>query len=479
MRLRAFEFEAVCLPFLFFQIQQAATAQPKLNTMVGKDQTIVVQRGDTLYRVARHFDMSMSDLIRANGRKAIRLKAGQSLRIPGRRIVPTTSRDGILLNVPERRLYLFRNGELLQTHAVAIGKSDWLTAIGSFHVARLTKNPVWTPPRSMIEREGVKDDPVPPGPENPLGDRWIGWSAPGFGFHSTNSPRSVGGVVSHGCVRLYPEQAKALFEAVTVGTPIHSVYEPVLLAREGGCFYLSIWPDIYMKGGVSLEEVAGRMKETGLIGGVDPETLRREVQRANGLPERIIGSDLKLEVNGHSVELPITPTFVEGRLVVPARAVVEALSGKLTDMEGGAVKIEAPNKKLLITPGKPDAELNGVSTSIPVIPTVVADTLVLPLRTLLDLFGGEMKREGDVLKISTRLTRAVFFAPSDQMREGPGHQQALRRSHDTRVVQKQQCERAGQHSREGAAEPAIGAKHCAQGSVGVSPSDQKPESRGK
>jgi L,D-transpeptidase ErfK/SrfK len=435
MRLRVFACSVFLLSFLFFQVQPTASAQPEINSLVGKNETIVMQRGDTLYRIARHFDMSMSDLVRANGRKAMRLKAGESLRIPGRRIVPTTARDGILLNVPERRLYLFRNGELLQTHAVAVGKPDWQTAIGSFHVARLTKNPVWTPPRSMIEREGVKDDPVPPGPENPLGDRWIGWSASGFGFHSTNSPRSIGGVVSHGCVRLYPEQAKALFEAVSVGTPIHSVYEPVLLAREGGCFYLSVWPDIYKKGGTSLEEVEERLKQTGLIGAVDPEMLRRVVQRANGLPERIIGSDLKLEVNGHSVEMPIAPTFVDGRLVVPARAVVEAMGGKVTDQEGGAVKIDAPSKKLVITPGKPDAELNGISASIPIVPAVVADNLLIPLRTLLDLFGGEMKREGDVIKISTPLTRAVLVSRNDQICQCPRHEQAFRRGDDARVVQ--------------------------------------------
>ena len=59
----------------------------------------------------------------------------------------------------------------------------------------------------MVEREGVKDDPVPPGPDNPLGDRWMGWTAPGYGFHSTTSPRSIGRAASHGCVRLYPEAA--------------------------------------------------------------------------------------------------------------------------------------------------------------------------------------------------------------------------------------------------------------------------------
>ncbi len=156
-----------------------------------------------------------------------------------------------------------KNGAVVDRHAVAVGQKDWQTATGVYKLRKKLVNPPWKPTKEMVEREGIKDDEVPPGPENPLGDRWMGWSKPGFGFHSTTAPATVGQAASHGCVRLYPEAAHRMFDQVSVGMPILALYEPVVVGRRGDDYYLTVYPDIYDKGLVTLTQVEKRLEALG------------------------------------------------------------------------------------------------------------------------------------------------------------------------------------------------------------------------
>ena len=260
----------------------------KVQPLIGEPRAVKVTRGDTLYKIARRNSLTISALMQANHLTARRVKTGQSLVLPTQFVLPRNPKDGIVLNIPERQVYLFEGGQLRAHYPVAVGKPNWQTVTGTFTLAEKKSNPTWHPTKSMVERTDIKDDPVPPGAENPLGDRWMGWSAPGFGFHSTNEPRSVGTVASHGCVRLYPEAAHAMFDRVKVGETIYSTYEPVEVGTRDGRYYLVIYPDIYHQGLTTLAHVSKILTQYGLLSHVKPAVLKQAVANRDGLPHRIL-----------------------------------------------------------------------------------------------------------------------------------------------------------------------------------------------
>lgn len=370
----------------------AAPTHAKVQPVVGEYKRVTVQDGDTLFKIARAHDVGVPNLARLNMLPGNSVQPGDTLLLPLRHILPRHPENAIVLNVPERRLYLFRDGKLVQRHAVAVGRPGWETVRGVFRIRNRVTNPTWSPPESMVEREGIRDEPVPPGPENPLGDRWIGWSASGFGFHSTNAPRSVGRAVSHGCVRLYPDQADRLFKATYVGMAIYSVYEPIKLGRWHGMYYMSASPDIYSTDQGTRDHARAMLRSVGLLPLVDPATLERVVRLKRSYPERIAGSPERILVNGATVDTSIAPALVSGHWVVPVRAVAEALGGTVHAEPGGATRVMAPAGTLTLTPGSALVLLGDRELKMPVPATLVEGRLLAPLRPLIERFGATYER---------------------------------------------------------------------------------------
>jgi lipoprotein-anchoring transpeptidase ErfK/SrfK len=127
----------------------------------------------------------------------------------------------IVINRSANRLYLFDDGKLARTFQVATGQAIYPTPKGDFHIVVKWMNPTWYPPVNDSWAEGLK--PVPPGPSNPLGTRWMGLSSPGIGIHGTDEPTSIGYSASHGCIRMQVPDAEWLFDHVDVGTTVHIV----------------------------------------------------------------------------------------------------------------------------------------------------------------------------------------------------------------------------------------------------------------
>jgi len=122
----------------------------------------------------------------------------------------------IVINVPARRLSLVQGGTLVKSYPVAVGRAWTQTPRGNFRILQKAKDPTWAP----------KGRPaVPPGPNNPLGHRWMRISPDGYGIHATNEPNSIGKARSHGCIRMSRENAEDLFDRVAVGTPVEIVYD--------------------------------------------------------------------------------------------------------------------------------------------------------------------------------------------------------------------------------------------------------------
>jgi L,D-transpeptidase ErfK/SrfK len=230
-------------------------------TVVGDDQTVETVYEDTLYDLARKYSLGSEELIRVNpGVDPWIPGAGKHLTVPGRHILPPGPREGIVVNLPEHRLYYYpkpkRDGtrEVI-TYPVSIGKMDWRTPLGLTHVIQKQKDPAWYPPESVRKEHAASGDPlpagpVPPGPDNPLGQYAMRLAA-GNGtylIHGTNNPIAVGLAVTHGCVRMYPDDVAALFPLIPVGTPVRLINEPVKVAWVDGELLLEAHPPVDAEG---------------------------------------------------------------------------------------------------------------------------------------------------------------------------------------------------------------------------------------
>jgi lipoprotein-anchoring transpeptidase ErfK/SrfK len=128
---------------------------------------------------------------------------------------PRANEVHLLLKVGERKVYVYRGGKLLNTYPVAVGKKGWETPTGNWNVMILHKNPGWTNFKT--------GEVMPPGPDNPLGERWIGFWTDGkdeIGFHGTTNLASIGKAASHGCVRMSNKDVKVLYKLVRIGTVV-------------------------------------------------------------------------------------------------------------------------------------------------------------------------------------------------------------------------------------------------------------------
>lgn len=220
-----------------------------------------VRRGDTVMAIAGRYGTDWRAVAQANAlRNSDRIAPGRRLMVETRRIVPAVRESGIVINLPEAMLYYFENGRLVFHAGIGLGKPGrWRTPTGPFVVRTKERHPTWEVPISIqqeMEAEGrVVLTRMPPGPENPLGEFWLGLSIPGYGIHGTIAPSSIGQYWSHGCIRMHPDDIRQLFALVAVGTPGALVYYPVKLARRESRVSLEAHPDVYGLNRPRLREV--------------------------------------------------------------------------------------------------------------------------------------------------------------------------------------------------------------------------------
>ncbi|MEP6886592.1 MAG: L,D-transpeptidase family protein [Gammaproteobacteria bacterium] len=236
------------------------TLKNPTDMVVGEDKSVVTVYEDTLYDLARKFSLGSEELIRVNpGVDPWLPGAGKTLVVPDRHILPPGPHEGIVVNLPEHRLYYYpkpkRGGPIdVITYPVSIGKMDWRTPLGLTHVIGKQKNPVWYPPDSVRKEHLEAGDPlpakVPSGPDNPLGLFAMRLAA-GNGtylIHGTNNPIAVGLAVTHGCIRMYPNDVEALFPLIPVGTAVRLINEPIKVAWVDGELLLEAHPPVDAEG---------------------------------------------------------------------------------------------------------------------------------------------------------------------------------------------------------------------------------------
>ncbi len=156
--------------------------------------------------------------------KALRLNERGFVKLRTKKTKAETTRKSfgpvIVIHRGSNRLYLYRGVKEYRIFPVATGQSVYPTPLGNFQIVVMWRNPWWYPPNSAWAKG---EQPIPPGPNNPLGTRWMGLSSPGVGIHGTNNDASIGYSVSHGCIRMHVRDAEWLFNHVAVGTPVFIV----------------------------------------------------------------------------------------------------------------------------------------------------------------------------------------------------------------------------------------------------------------
>lgn len=269
------------------------------DTVVGKIRSYRVRRGDTFLDIARYYDLGYDEIVEANpGIDPWLPPVGETIVLPTAWVLPCCTFEGMVLNIPEMRLYFYRRDVhdpdrlVVVTHPVGIGRAARRTPRGTFHVRGKTENPTWVIPES-IRQERIRDDgdarrAIAGGdPDNPLGKYRLELSLPRYAIHGTNVPWGVGRQVSHGCARLYPEDIERLFPLVDVGTRVELMYQPVKVGTRGGAVYVEAHADVYGFGLSAYRSARTTLKRLGLTALVDGHVLRSSLAESRGMPRRV------------------------------------------------------------------------------------------------------------------------------------------------------------------------------------------------
>lgn len=269
---------------------------PPGEDLVGANRLVRSQPRDTLLDLARRHGYGYSEVRIANPGIDPWLPGAASVTLPGLFVLPEAAREGIVINIPEMRLYYYpvADGTVyprVMTYPIGIGKAGWRTPEVRTVVAAKERDPVWRVPES-IRREHAEQgeelpEIVPPGAGNPLGEFALRLARPGYLIHGSNRKYGIGMRVSHGCIRLATDDIRQLFGQVAVGAPVHVVNQPYKVGVQAGRLYLEVHPP--------LPELGAPIRKTGVVAAIiratqgaayeaDWALAFRVVEQANGIP---------------------------------------------------------------------------------------------------------------------------------------------------------------------------------------------------
>jgi len=255
------------------------------DVLWGTPQSHIIQDKETLLDIARQYNLGFNEIEDLYPYLDPWIPpAGMELIIPTQRILPDLKAGSIVINIAEMRLYYLPDGDSgigIMTYPVGLGDKDWTTPLGRFKIGEKRTNPAWHIPPSLQYKYPVKV--IPPGPDNPLGKYWMRLEGTDYGIHGTDIPWAIGRLVTHGCIRLYPEDIIRLFKLVKPGTEVRIIYEPVKIGLVSGRVYAEVHRDIYDR----IEDLAAygqkRLREDGLLESVDPSKFRQALELQDGM----------------------------------------------------------------------------------------------------------------------------------------------------------------------------------------------------
>ena len=264
------------------------------DDVIGRLAVIRLEKGDTLPDIARHFSLGINEISAANPGVDIWVpEAGGRITLPLSFILPDAPRKGIVINLAAMRLFQFKEyskAPAVSTYPVGIGSTERPSPMGQMYVARKMVRPTWHVPASIAEDHRKKGDPlpakVPPGPQNPLGEYALYLNKPSYLMHGTNKPYSIGLRATNGCIRLYPEDVKKLYENTPVNTPVWIVNQPYLVGQRHGVVYIEVHASLEDLDADELDKVYAKLKtiEKKSARTLDWQRVKKALAEARGVP---------------------------------------------------------------------------------------------------------------------------------------------------------------------------------------------------
>jgi L,D-transpeptidase ErfK/SrfK len=270
-------------PFTY-RLPQGSGFDPSAVTVVGQPQTHHIVRYENLYKIARQYDLGFWELaLFQRSLDHFYLPWETDIVIPTQWIIPQVANPpGYLINVAELRGYrFFPDRHEVWTYPIGIGVFEFKTPIGKrFRVQNKVVNPGWRIPAGLQAKYGMSY--MPPGDDCPVGHRWMGLSH--YGLHGTHAPMGVGRLVSHGCIRHYPEDIEKLFDMTPVGTSVEMIYEPVKIGYLNSRIFMEVHEDIYFRIPDMLQYAMQQVHDRSLNSRIDWHRFLRTVEEKTGAP---------------------------------------------------------------------------------------------------------------------------------------------------------------------------------------------------
>jgi L,D-transpeptidase ErfK/SrfK len=275
-------------------IEQHEFSLAKGDDVIGRLAATRLEKGDTLPDIARHFGLGVNAISAANPGVDVWVpEAGERIMLPLSFILPDSPRKGIVINLATMRLFQYKEGggqQSVSTYPVGIGTKERPTPTGQMQVKRKATRPTWHVPASIAEDHRKKGDllpaKVPPGPDNPLGEYALYLSKAGYLMHGTNKPASIGLKASNGCLRLYPENVKMLYEDTPVNTPVAVVNQPYLIGQRNGVLYMEAHTPQEDSGADALAKAYAKLRDIENKSGrsIDWNKVKEVQTEARGVP---------------------------------------------------------------------------------------------------------------------------------------------------------------------------------------------------
>jgi L,D-transpeptidase ErfK/SrfK len=276
------------------KIERNEFSVAKEDDIIGRLAVIRLEKGDTLPDIARHFSLGLNEISAANPGVDVWVpESGRRIMLPLSFILPDAPRKGIVLNLAALRLFQFKGDSkslAVSTYPIGIGSTERPSPMGQMYVARKMIRPTWHVPASISEDHRKKGDPLPaevlPGPQNPLGECALYLSKSSYLIHGTNKPSSIGLRATNGCIRLYPEDVKKLYEKTQVNTHVFIINQPYLIGQRNGVVYMEVHAPLEESDAVQLEKIYAKLRniEKKSARTLDWRKVKETLAEARGIP---------------------------------------------------------------------------------------------------------------------------------------------------------------------------------------------------
>ena len=262
-------------------------------TVVGSPTWYTIRPKDTLLDIARRNGLGFNSVTLLYPKMDAWLPPkGKRIFVPTFFVLPPSKYYQLVINIPEMRLYFFdQAASTVQTFAIGVGVEGWECPVGDFYVNYKTAHPTWYVPASLQAKYGMKS--MPPGPDNPLGDYIMKFTAGDYGIHGTAMPWGVGRLVSHGCIRCYPEGIALLYPQVPMKARIELIYEPIKFGRRNGRIFVQAYPDVYNKVQNYAQYALDKLTQFPLAKDVDQKKFMVAISLQTGVPTDVTRDDIK------------------------------------------------------------------------------------------------------------------------------------------------------------------------------------------